>query len=170
MNHGGPTHLNAFQRAMRSSGGTRIGSWVYIRALHRVDQPVFRATGGRHTLTSLLTGLPIGVLRTTGARSGRPRNSPLLIYPTSAGQMVIASNYGQAQHPAWYHNLIAQPEATLVLGGRGQRVTARRLQGDTRERIWRESLKTYPGLKAYERWAGGRSIPIFLLERAQPLG
>lgn len=158
---GGP---NRFQRLMRGSGGMRAGSWVYIRILHRIDQPIFRATRGRHTLTSLLTGLPIGILTTTGARSGQPRHSPLLIYPTSAGQMVIASNYGQARHPAWYHNLVAHPEAELVIGGAGHRVRARQLEGDTRERIWRESVQTYPGLKAYERWAEGRSIPIILLE------
>jgi deazaflavin-dependent oxidoreductase (nitroreductase family) len=160
-----PAGPNRFQRLMRSSGGTRAGAWLYIRALHRVDQPIFRMTRGRHTLTSLLTGLPIGVLRTTGARSGWPRNSPLLIYPTSAGQMVIASNYGQARHPAWYHNVVANPQATLVLRGREHRVTARRLQGDTRDRIWHESVQTYPGLKAYERWAAGRDIPILVLER-----
>jgi deazaflavin-dependent oxidoreductase (nitroreductase family) len=158
------TGPNRFQRLMRASGGTRAGSWIYIRALHRVDQPIFRATRGRHTLTSLLTGLPIGVLRTTGARSGQARHSPLLIYPTSAGQMVIASNYGQARHPAWYHNLMARPEGALVLQGREHRVTARLLQGESRERIWRESVQTYPGLAAYERWAGGRHIPILLLE------
>ena len=110
---GGYAEANRFQRAMRRSGGTRAGSWLYIRVLHRIDQPVFRMTDGRHTFTSLLTGLPIGVLRTTGARSGQPRHSPLLIYPTAAGELVIASNYGQARHPDWYHNLVANPAATL---------------------------------------------------------
>lgn len=155
---------NRFQRAMRGSGGTRVGSWVYIRALHRVDQPIFRMSGGRHTLTSLLTGLPIGVLTTTGARSGQPRRSPLLIYPTSAGPLLIASNYGQTRHPAWYHNLVAHPEATLTLRGTDRRVRARQLEGETRTQIWREALETYPGLRAYERWAEGRAIPLFLLE------
>jgi deazaflavin-dependent oxidoreductase (nitroreductase family) len=163
MSAGGP---NGFQRLMRSSGGTRTGSWLYIRALHRIDQPIFRLTRGRHTLTSLLTGLPIGVLVTKGARSGQPRHSPLLIYPTSAGQMVIASNYGQSRHPAWYHNLTANPEATLVIGGREHRVRARRLEGETRQRIWRESTQTYPGLTSYERWAGNRDIPILVLDPA----
>jgi deazaflavin-dependent oxidoreductase (nitroreductase family) len=155
---------NWFQQLMRSSGGTRLGSWVYIRVLHRIDQPIFRATGGRHTLTSLLTGLPIGVLATTGARSGRPRHSPLLIYPTSAGEMVIASNYGQLRHPAWYHNLLAHPEAELAVRGARRRVRARQLQGEDRERIWQEAVRTYPGLIAYAGWAQGRDIPILLLE------
>ncbi|HWD64954.1 MAG TPA: nitroreductase family deazaflavin-dependent oxidoreductase [Solirubrobacteraceae bacterium] len=159
-----PAGPNRFQRAMRSSGGTRAGSWLYIRAQDQLDEPIFRMTRGRHTMTSLLAGLPVGMLRTTGARSGRPRQSPLLIYPTSAGQMVIASNYGQARQPAWYHNLIAHPEATLSLQGTDHRVRARRLEGETRSRIWREALETYPGLKAYERWAAGRDIPLLLLE------
>lgn len=155
---------NRFQRLMRSTGGTRVGSWIYIRALDHVDQPIFRLTRGRHTLTSLLTGLPIGVLTTTGARSGQPRHSPLLIYPTTAGQMVIASNYGQRRHPAWYHNLVANPDASLVLWGTEHRVRARQLESAERDRIWRESRETYPGLNAYERWAGDRRIPILLLE------
>lgn len=164
----GQDRPSRFQRLMRSTGGTRAGSWVYIRALHRTDQPIFRATRGRHTLTSLLTGLPIGVLTTTGARSGQPRHSPLLIYPTSAGAIVIASNYGQAKHPAWYHNLMAHPEARLALRGTQQQVLARRLEGEERERIWAESRDIYPGLNAYERWAGGRHIEIFVLEPAEP--
>jgi deazaflavin-dependent oxidoreductase (nitroreductase family) len=163
---GGRVAANRFQRLMRQTGGTRAGSWLYIRALHRVDQPIFRATRGRHTLTSLLTALPIGVLTTVGARSGQTRRSPLLIYPTSAGQLLIASNYGQAGHPAWYHNLMAQPVATLVLHGVAHRVKARQLEGEARERTWDEAVLTYPGLRAYERWAGGRRIPLFLLEPA----
>lgn len=154
---------NRFQRMMRGAGATRPGSWLFIRALDHVDRPIFRMTRGRHTLTSLLTGLPVGVLITTGARSGQPRHNPLLVFPTRDGLVVMASNYGQTRHPSWYHNLKKRPQAELVMAGRRLKVEATELQGEERDRVWSEGLEVYPGWSTYERWTGGRRIPILLL-------
>lgn len=160
---------NRFQRMMRGTAATRPGSWLFIRVLDHVDRPIFRWTRGRHTLTSIVTGLPVGVLTTTGARSGQPRRSPLLVFPTSEGLVVVASNYGQARHPSWYHNLRAHPEAEMTIRGRRHRIRARQVEGEQRERIWREGLEIYPGWTTYERWTGGRRIPILLLEPVEPV-
>jgi hypothetical protein len=62
---------NALQRGLRRFAASGPGSWVFARVLHHLDRPVYRASRGRHTLTSLLAGLPIVVLTTKGARSGR---------------------------------------------------------------------------------------------------
>jgi deazaflavin-dependent oxidoreductase (nitroreductase family) len=161
---------NPVQRGLRRLVASRYGSMVAIRVLHRVDGPVFRATGGRHTLSSLVSGLPVLFLTTRGARSGRPRTVPLLGFPSSEGLAVVASNYGQEHHPAWYHNLRADPDAEVAVGGRRERVRAVQVEGERRERIWREGLEVYPGWTDYERRADTRRIAVFVLEPLQAEG
>ncbi len=73
---------NALQRALRRFAASRPGSWLFARILHRIDRPVYRLTRGRHTFASLVSGLPVVMLTTTGARSGRPRSVPVLGLPT----------------------------------------------------------------------------------------
>ena len=156
---------NPVQRALRWVVATRYGSWVAIRVLHRIDGPVFRATGGRHTVSSLATGLPLVFLTTRGARSGRARTVPLLGLPTDEGLAIVASNFGQDHHPAWYHNLRAHPEAEVAAQGQSRRrVRAVPVEGERRERIWQRGLEVYPGWTAYERRADSRRIVVFVLE------
>jgi deazaflavin-dependent oxidoreductase (nitroreductase family) len=100
------------------------------------------------------------VLTTTGARSGRSCSVPLLGLPTPDGMAVIASNYGRRHHPAWYHNLRADPNAELD----GRRVRAVEVEGERRARIWEQALESYPGYSTYERRARNRRIGVFVLE------
>jgi deazaflavin-dependent oxidoreductase (nitroreductase family) len=157
---------NAVQRGLRQLVASRPGSWVAVRVLHRVDGPVFRATRGRHTVSSLVSGLPVVLLTTTGARSGRPRTVPLLGLPArdDGALAVIASNFGQGHHPAWYHNLRAHPEGEIAVGARRWRFRAVEARGEERERLWRAGLELYPGWTAYERRAPHRRIAVFVLE------
>jgi deazaflavin-dependent oxidoreductase (nitroreductase family) len=155
---------NRLQRALRRFAASGPGSWLAVRVLHRIDPPVFRMTRGQHTVSSLITGLPVVFLTTTGARSGRRRTSPVLGFPTAEGLVVIASNYGQAQHPAWYYNLRAHPEGEVIISGQPHRFRAIEADGERRERIWREGLTIYPGWSAYERRATNRRIAVFILE------
>ena len=154
------------QRRLRGLVANGPGAWLGIRLLQRVDEPALRLTRGRSTLSSLLTGLPVVWLTTTGARSGRSRTVPILGFSSAEGLAVIASNFGQARHPAWYHNLRAHPEAEVVVAGRRQRVRAVEVRGERRERIWREGLEIYPGWAAYERRASERRIAVLVLEEA----
>lgn len=158
------SHANRFQRAARTFFAlgpvSRLGAHVF----HRIDIPVFRWTRGRHTAASIVTGLPVILLTTTGARSGKPRSSPVLGVPTSEGLAILASNFGQTRHPAWYHNLRATPDGEAVIGGRRCTFHAVEVDGERRDHVWREALTVYPGWSDYERRAGARRIPIFLLE------
>jgi deazaflavin-dependent oxidoreductase (nitroreductase family) len=155
---------NALQRGIRRFASSGPGSFVFARILDHLDRPVYRATRGRHTLTSLLAGLPTVVLTTTGARSGRRSSVPLVGLPTPDGIAVIGSNYGQRHHPAWYHNLRAEPLAEVTLDGARTRVRAVEVEGERRERIWEQALKIYPGYSTYERRASNRRIAVFVLE------
>jgi deazaflavin-dependent oxidoreductase (nitroreductase family) len=158
---------SAVQRTLRRVAGTAPGSWLFARILHRIDGPVFRATRGRHTFASLASGIPVVMLTTTGAKSGLPRTSPVLGFPTPYGLVVIASNFGQAHHPGWYHNLRAHPEGTVTVDRETWPFVAREAAGEERERIWREGLEIYPGWAAYERRASNRRIAVFVLDRHQ---
>lgn len=155
---------NPLRRALRRVAASGPGSWLFARVLHHVDGPVYRLTGGRHTLASLLSGIPVVMLTTTGARSGQPRTVPVLGLPTSDGLVVIASNFGRHRHPAWYHNLRAHPEGEVSVDGVTRRFRAVEADGEQRERIWREGLRVYPGWSQYERRASHRRIAVLILQ------
>lgn len=155
---------NRVRRAVRRLAASGPGAGAFAGVMHHVDRPVYRLTGGRTTLGSLVSGLPVGLLTTTGARSGRPRTVPLLVLPSSDGLVVIASNWGRPGPPAWEQNLRAQPAATLAIRGATVAVRAVEAEGERRARIWREALQAYPGYGAYERRAGGRRIGVYVLD------
>jgi len=152
-----------FRRFVLTIAATAPMSWFHARTLHWLDSAVHRITAGRTTLTSLLAGLPVIMLMTTGAKSGRPRTVPLLGLRDENRIIVIASSYGRSQHPAWYHNLRATPHATVTIDSVATPVLAHEATGAQRDRLWRAALRIYPGYAAYARRAAPRQIPIFVL-------
>jgi deazaflavin-dependent oxidoreductase (nitroreductase family) len=158
---------NAVQKALRRIAASGPGAWLFARVAHRIDPPVYRLTRGRQTFATLLAGIPVVLLTTTGARSGQARTVPVLGFPTADGFAVIASNFGQPRHPGWYYNLRANPEGSVAVDGRSRRVRAVEAEGERRRRIWEEGLRIYPGWSQYERRAPNRRIAVFVLE---PLG
>jgi len=154
------------RRVVRRIIATRPAAWVLARTMHRLDGWTARASGGRYTAASLLSGLPIIELTTTGARSGQPRAVPLVGVPDGERLILIASNWGQARHPAWYYNVKAHPQVTVT--GRDvpaeHLYTAREATGAEREACWAKAVAIYPGYAAYARRAG-REIPVIVLEK-----
>jgi deazaflavin-dependent oxidoreductase (nitroreductase family) len=155
---------NRFHKIVRRFGASGPGSWLFARIAPGLDRPIHRLTRGRHTLGSLITGLPVVMLTTTGARSGQLRTVPVLGIPVSGGVAVIASNFGQRSHPAWSYNLRAHPDAQVVIDGTRRSVRAVEADGERRAAIWREGLRVYPGFSQYERRASHRRISVFVLE------
>src|SRR3954451_530291 len=137
------------QRAIRRFASSGPGSWLFARIAHRIDRPLYRLTRGRHTLSTLVSGIPVVMLTTTGARSGQRRTVPVLGLPTDDGLVVIASNFGQRRHPAWYHNLRATPEGEVPVEWTTRRFRAVVAEGERRERIWKRGLEIYPGFSQY---------------------
>ncbi len=155
---------NRIRRLMRRSGEWLPLSRLYARILHPLDRAVYRVTRGRGTFTSWVTGMPIVLLTTTGAKSGLRRTLPLVAIPDGERLVVIASNYGQRRNPAWYRNLKATPTATATLDGATREMTARELEGEERERWYRVGVECYPGWVRYrERTAPYRQIPVIEL-------
>lgn len=154
---------NSVHRFMRDLAATAPVSWFFARLLHHVDVSMFRLTKGRRDLAGSVSGLPVVMLTTRGARSKRVRAVPLLGIPDGERIVVIASNYGQRNHPAWYYNLLAHPEAEVSVGGKTHRVRAYEAEDEERERLWRLGLEVYPGWAGYERRAANRRIPVMVL-------
>jgi deazaflavin-dependent oxidoreductase (nitroreductase family) len=155
---------NPVQRLLRRFAASGPGSWLFARILDHLDKPVYRLTRGKHTFANLVSGLPVVMLTTTGAKSGQRRTVPLLGLPTPRGMAVIASNFGQARHPAWYHNLRADPHGELSVGRATERVQAVEVDGEERDRIWQQGLAVYPGWSQYEVRASHRRIRVLVLE------
>jgi deazaflavin-dependent oxidoreductase (nitroreductase family) len=106
--------------------------------------------------------MPFASLTTTGARSGLPRTSAVLYFNDGADVILIASNYGGARHPAWYHNLRAHPHAIMRRGGRWGAYTAEEEMNEAeRERLFALSHRIYPGYQQYLLRTAviGRRIP-----------
>jgi len=151
---------------MQKIATTRPGAWFYARTLPFLDRLVLRLSGGRTNLTSIVTGLPVVFITTTGVRSGLARTIPLLYIqdehdPSSFA--IIASNWGQANDPAWYHNLKADPRAVCAIQGRTQDYFAREAGGEEYERFWGAAVNTYFGYAIYKQRVGKRHIPIFIM-------
>jgi deazaflavin-dependent oxidoreductase (nitroreductase family) len=156
---------NMLQRALRNAAATTPGAAVLKRTGHHLDRGVSRLTGGRTTFSTLLTGIPVVLLTSTGARSGRQRTVAVAGIPHPDGLGVIASNFGQDTHPAWYHNLKANPEAVVRVGGDEWKARARLATPAERDDLWQKGLELYPGWRKYEARAGERKIQAFVLER-----
>ena len=158
---------NLLRRIMRRSAGWRPLSWLYARTLHLIDRAVFRITRGRATFTSWLADLPVAWLTTTGAKSGAQRTCPVLAIPGEGGTLVvIASNYGQYNNPSWYHNLRANPRATILFDGVSRDMTARELDGEERAQWYERGIEIYPGWVQYRKRAAHRRIPVIELTEA----
>lgn len=103
-------------------------------------------------------------LTTIGAKTGKERRVPILGIRVGKQWIVIASNWGGERHPAWYHNLKANPEVTVTYRGRTGEYVAREATGDERDRYWEQALKLNPVLETYRQRSGDRRIPVVVLE------
>jgi deazaflavin-dependent oxidoreductase (nitroreductase family) len=131
------------------------------RALVPVDRWLHRVTGGRVSFMRIF-GVPGLLLTTTGAKSGLPRQVPLLYAPHEGGFIVTASNWGRPHHPAWSGNLLAHPRATVQIGRRVVEVTAQLAEGELRDQLWVVVTRVWPAYDTYEA-RSGRDIRVFRL-------
>lgn len=145
----------------------RIGSTSWGTTLLRtmapfLDRIALRLSKGRHTLTEWQ--LPVLVLHTTGRRTGQPRENPLAYIEDGDAFVVAGSNWGQQHQPAWSENLLAHPDAEIVVKGERRRARARLATEDERARLWPRLDAVYAGFPAYRKRAGDRQIRLFILE------
>lgn len=124
---------------------------------------LIRATDGR--LGGRMFDSPVLVLITTGRKSGKRRETPLLYVEDGDDLAVIASNGGTASHPAWFLNLVALSEAEVRFAdGRTERVRAEEARGEGRRRVWGMAVGMYPRYEDYQEKTD-REIPVVVLRR-----
>ncbi len=124
---------------------------------------LYRRTGGRlgHSFPGVRGKMLL--LDHVGARSGTLRTSPLLYVDDGDSFVVIASKGGFPRHPAWFHNLRANPETTVQVGTERLPVRARVADPAERERLWPKAVAAYKGYEDY-RQRTDRQIPLVILE------
>ena len=107
--------------------------------------------------------VPTLLLTTTGRRSGEPRPTPLLYQPTGKGFVIVASRGGSDHHPAWYLNLLDNPECAVQVGRFSYTATARVLKSEERRPYWDWMVRFWPDYANYQLRTE-REIPVVILE------
>lgn len=157
---------NAFQRGMQRTAATKAGSWVFQRTLYKIDRPLHRWTNGAVTAPGLLTGLPVVMLTTTGAKSGLARTMPVAGIPYGDDLVVVGTNYAQPKTPAWVFNLLAHRRATVAYRALELDVVAHKVAPADMDSVWQAAGVVYPGFPKYrERIGDSREIHAFVLRR-----
>ncbi len=123
----------------------------------------FRANGGK--VGGQFENIPLLLLTSTGAKTGRSHITPLAYTTDGDRIIVIASKAGAPTNPAWYHNLIANPTATVDLGSGGSfQVKATVTSGEERDRLYKRQAEQMPAFVEYQKKTT-RVIPVIALER-----
>jgi deazaflavin-dependent oxidoreductase (nitroreductase family) len=124
-----------------------------------IDQ--FRGNGGRLDFgpASLL------LLTTTGAKSGRQHLTPLAVFDDDGRLYVVASKGGAPTHPAWFHNLVANPTVTVEHGGEKYEATASVVPDDEHDELYARIVERLPQFGEYQTKTS-RKIPVIELQRA----
>ena len=159
----GPNHP-LWKRIVQLLFMTRPFTWIGLHVLGRIDPILMRLSKGR-VFSSRGMGLLSILLTTTGAKSGQPRQVALLSFEDGDSLFVIASRGGMPRHPGWYHNLKANPHATVVWRGREETRIAHEAVSPERERLWQQAMSVYPTFDRYQERTGGRRIPVMVLTR-----
>jgi deazaflavin-dependent oxidoreductase (nitroreductase family) len=142
---------------------TPVGRFVGRTVASRIDPLIFRATKGRFTSTGRPT-LPMLALTTTGRRSGQRRTVQLAYVPDGEDWLVVASNWGQENHPAWSHNLLADPDASVLVDGEERPVRAEQLSEGQKQAVWPDVERVVPQQKVYPDLTD-REFRVFRLHR-----
>lgn len=137
-------------------------SWPLLRRLMVGHTVAYRATGGLigHRIPF---GPPMLLLEHVGAKSGTRRTSPLVYVEDGSDYVLVASKGGHPKHPAWFHNLRANPDTTIQVGHRRLPVRARIANPDERRRLWPKAVAAYSGYRDYQQRTN-REIPLVILE------
>jgi deazaflavin-dependent oxidoreductase (nitroreductase family) len=138
---------NPLTALTRRLSTTKAFADVYRRIGPKIDPTLIKVRDGR--FLAGLYGFPFCTLHTTGAKSGQPRQSPLLYVRDGDDVMLLGTNFGQAKHPAWTANLLAHPDAAVEVGPVRLAVRAELVDDQTHERLFPSFVAVYPGYADY---------------------
>jgi len=132
--------------------------WQWVR-----DQVAeYEASRGARANTLMDTGLPIIVVTTRGAKSGKLRKNPVMKVEHDGEYALVASKGGAPANPEWYHNLVTHPdEVVLQDGPEPVAVAIRQVTGDEKATWWERAVAAYPPYEEYQEKTA-RQIPVFI--------
>jgi F420H(2)-dependent quinone reductase len=133
-----------------------------LRWTGKLNVPLYRLSGGR--IGGRVSDSPVMLLTAVGRKSGQRRTVPILYMPDGERQIVIGSNAGHTNEPAWSLNLKANPEAEVEIGRKRHAVRARVAEGEERAELWRKVNEQYSGFDDYEARTD-RDIAVFVLDQ-----
>ena len=129
----------------------------------REQVELYESSGGTKGTTLRDTGLPVVVLTTLGARSGKLRKTPVMRVEHEGRYAAVASLGGAPRHPVWYHNIRAHPRVELQDGPVRRDMTAREITGEEKAEWWKRAVEAFPPYAEYQQKTD-REIPVFVLE------
>ncbi|MET7325978.1 nitroreductase family deazaflavin-dependent oxidoreductase [Streptomyces sp. NPDC005549] len=129
----------------------------------REQVELYESSGGTEGTTLADTGLPVIVLTTRGARSGKLRKTPLMRVEHEGRYAAVASLGGAPKHPVWYFNVTADPRVELQDGPVKRDMTAREVTGAEKAEWWERAVAAFPQYADYQQKTD-REIPVFVLE------
>ena len=112
-----------------------------------------------------LRGVPVVVVTSAGAKSGKLRKNPVMRVEHEGKYALVASKGGAASHPTWYHNLVAHPRIELQDGPDRRDYTVRVAEGEERAAWWERAVDVWPDYAEYQKYTD-REIPVFIAEPA----
>jgi F420H(2)-dependent quinone reductase len=121
----------------------------------------YEASGGTEATT--LQGVPVVVVTSVGAKSGKLRKNPVMRVEHEGRYALVASKGGTPENPTWYHNLVAHPTVELQDGPDRREYTVRVAEGDERETWWERAVEVWPAYADYQKKTD-RQIPVFVAE------
>ncbi|MDW4904978.1 nitroreductase family deazaflavin-dependent oxidoreductase [Streptomyces sp. ADMS] len=131
----------------------------------REQVELYESSGGTQGTTLLDTGMPVILLTTRGARSGKIRRTPLMRVEHNGVYAAVASLGGAPKHPVWYFNVLADPHVDLQDGPVRQDMVAREVTGEEKSVWWERAVAAFPQYAEYQKKTD-REIPVFVLETA----
>ncbi len=137
-----------------------VGYQFLLHVAPRIDKALIPRTKGRLSSAGFNA---VGLVTSTGAKSGQPRTQPLALLDDGDGLLAIGSNYGRPKHPAWSANLLAHPDCTVEFLGPPAQFKAELLTGDARADAWAKATDFYAGYERYRANCAPREIRVFRL-------
>ncbi|MFF7488963.1 nitroreductase family deazaflavin-dependent oxidoreductase [Streptomyces luteogriseus] len=127
---------------------------------------LYESSGGKEGTTLQGSTMPVVILTSRGARSGKLRKTPVMRVEHEGRYAAVASLGGSPKHPVWYFNLLADPHVELQDGPVKQDMIAREVTGAEKAAWWERAVAAYPAYADYQKKTD-REIPVFVLEPAE---
>jgi len=135
----------------------------FVKLFMALHVSMYRLSGGR--MGGNMNGFKVLILSTVGRKSGQVHSNPVGYFEREGGYLVVASNGGQANHPAWYFNLKANPVFKIQVMDQVMTVKAEIITGERRAALWKSVVEAAPAFAKYEQ-STTREIPLVLLRKS----